>query len=283
MKKATRSDLAAWPREHFAPGGGDAHLFFKVHGRWSGVPAISPSRHRCAGVPEGCELQQFTRASQPGVLDFGLRDDTLGRMVRPESAAFVRKLAGADECLVLRGVVPDPEDLGYFRDAVGLVMALLEAGGVGVFDPHMFKWWSKTEWRKRVFEPAGAVPRHHVVILVSDEEDGRGRWFHTRGLLKFGRPDLSVHHVSPGLEAGVLDLLNRLIEMQAFGHVIEEGQAIRMRSLPEGWTCRHGGNLDDPDFNNRHVEIGPPAARKRRTRRARRGSGQFQAAQARCR
>lgn len=252
------ADLPHWAREHFTPGGGDAQLFFKVHGSWSGAPDIFRARHRCAGVPEGCELRQFTRAAQPTVFELGLRDDSLGRVVRPESTRLVRALTRADQCLVLRGVVPDPRDLDYFRDAVGLVTALLDAGGAGVFDPHMFKWWSKAEWRNRVFKPAGAVPRHHVVILVSEEDDGDGRWNHTRGMLKFGRPDLSVHHVSPELEAGVVDLLNRFIEAQAFGHVIKEGQSIRMRSLPEGWTCQHRGSLDDPDFNNRHVEIGPP-------------------------
>ena len=108
-----------------------------------------------------------------------------------------------------------------------------------------------------MFEPAGPVPRHHVVILVSDEEDGPGRWYHTRGMIKFGRPDLSVHHVTPALVDAVVDLCNRFIEMMAFGAIIAEGQEIRMRALPSGWRCRHGGSLEDPEFNNRHIEIGP--------------------------
>jgi len=45
--------------------------------------------------------------------------------------------------------------------------------------------------------------------------------------------------------------------MQAFGAVVPEGQPIEMSSLPDGWRCFHRGSLDDPDFNNRHIEIGP--------------------------
>ena len=45
------------------------------------------------------------------------------------------------------------------------------------------------------------------------------------------------------------------VEFQAFGGIIDEGQEIRMRSLPPGMTCRHRGDVDDPDFNNMHVEI----------------------------
>lgn len=50
-------------------------------------------------------------------------------------------------------------------------------------------------------------------------------------------------------------MFNRFIEFQAFGGVIEEGIEIRMEGLPSGMTCHHAGDLEDPDFNNVHVEI----------------------------
>jgi hypothetical protein len=250
-------ELPSWPRAHFRSGGGDAHLFYKIHGAFRGVPEVSRSRHRCAGVPAGCELGMHSRDAQPDVLELGLGDEWFGQELRRKDRALFEAASASEQCLVLRGVVNDPPTLDYFRDAVGLVMALLESGGVAVFDPHMFQWWSADEWRARAFEPAGAVPRHHVVILVSEEpKPRRGRWYHTRGMIKFGRPDLSVHDVPKKLEAAVEDMLNRFIEMQAFGVVIPEGQEVRMNALPAGWRCRHGGDLDDPEFNNRHIDIG---------------------------
>jgi hypothetical protein len=36
---------------------------------------------------------------------------------------------------------------------------------------------------------------------------------------------------------------------------VEEGIEVKMKSLPKGITCHHHGHLDDPDFNNVHVEI----------------------------
>jgi hypothetical protein len=253
--------LASWPRPYFAPGGGDAHLFYKIHGAFHGSPSVSRARHRCAGVPAGCDLQLFTRHSEPDVLDMGLDHSWIGTEFRRTNGALAGKVAATDQCLVLRGVVSDPANLDYFRDAVGLVMALLESGGIAVFDPHMFKWWSADDWREHAFEPAGAVPRQHVVILVSDEADRRSSWYHTRGMLKFGRPEISVHNVAPSLGPAVKDLCERFIEMQAFGAVIPEGQEVKMKALPPGWRCRHCGDLDDPDFNNRHVEIGPASRR----------------------
>ena len=89
---------------------------------------------------------------------------------------------------------------------------------------------------------------------MSDDEND-AEWFHTRGMRKFGRPDLSVHQVPAGLRDPAIDLLNRFIDYQALGGIIEEGEEIIMQALPPGMTCSHRGSPDDPDFNNSHVEV----------------------------
>jgi hypothetical protein len=140
----------------------------------------------------------------------------------------------------------DQGDLNYLRGAVGLLTFLLDHGGIVIYDPQMFLWWEPGEWRDRIFRPDGAVPWHHVAILTAEEpEDASLAWFHTRGMRKFGRPDLSVHRVPPKYRGAVIDLFERFIELQAFGGVIAEGQEIRMKRLPKGMTCRHAGDVDD--------------------------------------
>jgi hypothetical protein len=250
----TDKALPTWERPHLQPGGGDAHLYYKVHGHFDGGLKVSRSQHRCSGVPDGLTLKLYRAEKHPEVMAFGtdgLFVDDLTAM-GPEASTKVTTATGF---AILRGAVEQPDTLDYFRDTVGLVQALMESGGVAVFDPFQLKWWTAEEWSTRAFVPAGSVPRHHVVILFSDENDGT-RWYHTRGMLKFGRPDISVHGVTPDQHAAVQDLCNRLIERMAFGAVVPDGQVIRMAGLPE-WTCRTLGNLDDPDFNNRRIEIGP--------------------------
>lgn len=244
--------LPEWPRPHVRAGGSDAHLFYKVHGDFSGGLNVSRSYHRCGGLPNGLSLQLYASADHPDVAAFGF-DPQFG--LEKTGADVTAAVSNAAGCAVLRGVVDTPDSLNYLRDAVGLVQALLDAGGVAVFDPYILRWWTAAEWTERAFEPAGPVPRHHCVILVSGEEDGT-RWVHTRGMLKFGAPDLSIHGVTPDLLDEVVELCNRFIEAQAFGMVVPDGQRIRMPGLPE-WTCRTVGDLNDPDFNNRHIEIGP--------------------------
>ena len=74
-------------------------------------------------------------------------------------------------------------------------------------------------------------------------------------MLKFGRPDLSVRNVPPESRDVAAKMINRFITIQAYGEIVKEGQAVNMEDLPTGMVCTHRGSLDDPDFNNVHIEI----------------------------
>jgi hypothetical protein len=156
--------------------------------------------------------------------------------------------------VIVRGELQDNSTLNEFRDVVGLLTYFADSGCVAIYDPQMLKWWGAGEWRRRVFEPAEPLPRAHVTVLYSDEPGGT-EWIHTRGLRKFGRPDLSIRGVPRARRDDALDLANRMIELQALGGSIEEGEPIRMASLPEGMTCHHAGTLEDPAFDNVHIAV----------------------------
>jgi len=178
-----------------------------------------------------------------------------------QDRALVTVVRAQKQCIVLQGEIKDPSTLNYFRDIIDLVTCLLDQGGVAVLDVQIFKWWSPNEWHKQIFGHGQAYPRNHVVIQVTPEEGGK-EWFHTRGMRKFGRPDISVRHVPPLYRNAVVDLCNRFIEMQAFGAIVPEGQDIRMASLPPGMKAYHWGRLDDLAFNNVHIEIAWPEKSK---------------------
>jgi hypothetical protein len=251
--------LADWPRQHFAPGGSDPFLFYVVFGQVETARPLSRVRYRCEGIPDGLQVSAFGPGSHPEVAGT-FREGYLWEQLRVESPTFAKTVAEQDSCVILQGGPNDPATLNYFRDAVGLLQFFLDAGGVALYDPQMFQWWSPDEWRSRVFDSGSASPRRHVTILVSEDEDGT-RWVHTRGMRKFGRPDLSVRRTPPPLFDAVVELCDRFIEFQAFGAQIGEGQPIRLHSLPDGMRCFRRGHVDDPDFNNEHIEIAwPPAA-----------------------
>ena len=247
------STVEDWPRPYYRPGGGDAFLFYVMYGPTPQDFSISSSKYRCNGIPPGLALSSYGPTSDPEVVSSfcsGYLWDELQRT----NAKLANEVANQSECLVILGTISDPGNLNYLRNVIGLISWYCDSGGVAVYDPQMFKWWTPSEWMTSIFEPAAAVPTHHLMILTSEDENGT-EWFHTRGMRKFGRPDLSIHRVPSDLRDGIIDLFNRFIEFQAFGGIIEEGQEIRMASLPSGMICRHQGDIEDPDFNNVHVEI----------------------------
>jgi hypothetical protein len=246
--------LESWPRKHFTPGGGDAFLFYQVFGTFGKELEVDEEKYRTAGPPEGIDLRHVNRVEYPDQFDwFKAAPFQTPLQEQPKLATALER---SPSCLRVMGTVKDPSTLDYFRDAIGIITSVLDHGGEVVFDPQSFKWWSPEEWRGRVFDPVGAVPRHHAVTLYSEEETVRGtQWFHTRGMRKFGRPDLSIHAVPGDYRDAVIDLFDRFIEFQAFGAVIPEGQEIRVKGLPAGLTCNHQGSLEDNEFNNVHLDI----------------------------
>ncbi len=247
------SSLADWPRSHYQHGGAAPFLFYVVFGCQLENLELSRSRHRCDAVPDGIEVF----SCEPGQVDSfreGYLWDELGRA----DPSLAQVVAAQSSCVVIRGTVLDDASLNYFRNTLGLVQALLDSGGVAVFDPQGFRWWSRLAWTEEVFAPGQPLPHLHAIILSSEEEHGR-QWLHTRGMRKFGRPDLSIHGVSVACREAAIAMLNRFIELQAFGGLIAEGQAIRMAPFPSGMVCAHAGDENDPDFNNSHVEIKWPA------------------------
>ena len=246
--------LGNWNRPHFHKPGGRPLLFYAVYGSFGTLAGLSASTYRSQGIPAGFSLMHYGPAQHPEVL-VGFREGIPWDDLQVSNASLANQIEECRECLLLRGEIEDPGDLNYFRDSVGLLTFLLDHGGIAIYDPYIFKWWEPEDWRKRIFEPASAVPGQHVVLLTSEESDPALTWFHSRGMRKFGRPELSVHNVPAKYRDAIIDLCERFIQLQAFGGVIDEGQEIRIKNLPTGMTCHHAGDLDDPDFNNSHVEI----------------------------
>ena len=251
------TNLKTWERTQFEPGGGNAMVIYVVYGFFTNDSTVSGSAYRTAGVPKGVDMRKLSRTNQP-VLPF--TDGDFAKVLRKDNPALFALIEQAPECLVIRGEVADPPNLNYLRDCVGLVTFFMDHGGVAVTDAQQLKFYDGAEWRREFFASGTPSVHRHVVILFSDEESG-GRWYHTRGLRKFGRPDLTLHNVADKYEQAAIELCNRFIELQANGGRIPEGQKIRMASLPDGLACSLRGSFDDPDFNNVHIEIQFPANR----------------------
>ena len=250
--------LPDWPRDHYRRTEQKAVLFYVAFGEFVPQLTLDVTKFRSSGLPPGCELTVLTRSKHKDYIS-NLCEGYVWNELRRERPELASNALAASACAALKGELDDPPTLNYFRDAIRVLAYLLEQGGCALYDPLQLRWWSPMEWRLEVFEPQQPRFNQHVVILTSEEDAAGTTWVHTRGLRKFARPEISVHHVGPIHLSAVIDLCDRFIHFQRRGGVIEEGQEVRVNGLPRGGIARHGGHLDDPNFNNIHVEIVWPA------------------------
>jgi hypothetical protein len=238
----------AWPRPHYRGAGGRPRLWFKVHGTFDEVPTVA--------LPDGVDLFRYDRDEAPAVLAFGVDGplaDSLG------ASGVAAPALAAPHALVVRGELDDSPGLDYLRAVVVAIAALLDAGGVAVLDRAIPRWWSPADWRRVLVDPGAPVPLAHTAIAVVDDARHPGqRWFRTRGLATFGRPDVSMRAVAPEHEAGAAAALARLARLMADGAVIAHGKPVRLAGLPAGLRCFRAGPADDAELDDEHVELRRP-------------------------
>lgn len=242
----------AWERPYFTQPLYNAFLFVCIHGEFNADFDIDRQAYELSEVPDGIAIHRFGPDIHPETVKSYLTGH-LWETLQQENSGLAEQLERCPECHVITGEVTDSSSLDYLRNVNGLIAYLLDHGGISVYDPQSMFFTGKEEWLRRFFEPHAPVPLEHVMIIYSEDEGEL--WYHTRGLRKFGRPDLSLTGVTPECNAAVIELFKRFIKFQALGGIIEDGRAITLNDLPEGMWCENKGDFDDFDFNNKHVEI----------------------------
>lgn len=255
------STNADWTRPHWSRDEARAMLVYFVFGRFAGELRLDLSAHGSAGLPRGVEMHRLSKAQLASWDGHPLRG-ALGEILRDGNPDAFEAARAANECLMLRGELPDPGSLDYLRDTLGVIAALLDAGGVAVVDPQILEIFSADDWRVRYAGGERAAPRNHVAILCNDDTVADAeQWVHTRGLRKFARPDISIRQVPRGEVQRAGEVAARLVELQARGMRFGDGSTVNVEGLPGGLRVTRAGSLDDPEFNNVHLELAWLAAR----------------------
>src|SRR5688500_5412298 len=136
-----------WSRPRWNPTGRPASLFYFVPGE---PPAaglkLSRSRHHVEGFPEGLQLSAHERSDAPDWFAGFFARPGLGSGMEDIFGDKASEVRAVTRGTAVRGEFPDPPDLGYLRDIVGVVSAVVDQGGLGVLDMFAARWWSAEEW-----------------------------------------------------------------------------------------------------------------------------------------
>lgn len=239
-----------WERPWYQAGGGDALGVVVIFGNFKPHLDLRPKDYGATGMA-GLSIRRINRKSKdwPFFATEGIFAEVLAQ--DPELDAAVR---GASECWLLRGDFSDPKDLGYLKEAIAWATAALEEGGVGVLDVMSFQWWTPDGWAEKVYDVEEAPVKALVSVFSSDLGNGT-LWIHTRGMRWFGRPDIGIKGVLPNLVQPFVALVDRLVVSQALGGRVPDGWAVEQAGIPAGLAAFEEGDLDDPNFNNVHLEV----------------------------
>ena len=247
--------LDNWERPYFEKPLFEPFVFYYLFGAFDQVDFnIYPDIYKTNGLPETVDLYHKHDLSPLSPIE-SYKEGYLWDLLQKSNPSLYAEVADANERMAFQGILQDTTHLNELRDVLGIVQYMLDKGGLCVFDPQMMKIWTKEEWRDQVFLPTDIKVSKHVVILTSAEEDGQGTWFHTRGMRKYGRPDLSMHRVLPEEQQNAVNWLTELIKYQALGGIIDDGQQLMGKTLSGGMRFENKGSFEDEDFNNKHIEI----------------------------
>jgi len=252
MSEATPSP--AWPRPYWRPGETDAVLQFYVFGGFAQDLAIPSPRYGSPGLPEGVEIQRFQNAVLRQWEGYPL-GGALGQILKEDEPEIFEQARTAPEVLVVRGQLKDSGSLDYLRDTLGVLAGMLDVGGTAILDPQILTLFDAQQWRERYLVKDGAPPRSHVLILCNADDAPNRSWIRTRGMRKFARPDISIRNVPESEIDRAGALCQQLVELQSLGAQFSPGQEMDVEGIAGGLVAQPGGSLDDPQFNNTHVEF----------------------------
>jgi hypothetical protein len=240
----------AWQRPHWRSSDEEVILQYYVFGKFE--PTRVPSaQYGSDGLPEEVQLSSHHHHILRDWEGYPLKAP-LGDLFKHDAPEAFEQALATPQVLVLHGRFKDQADTGYLRDTYGVLAGLLDIGGVAILDPQMLTLFDAQEWRRRYLVKDGAPLRSHVLILRDEEAAGR-YWVHTRGMRKFGRPDISLRNVPESEVDGAGALCQRLIELEALGAHFEQGQTLEVDGMFGGLVAELGGGYDDPQFNNTYV------------------------------
>lgn len=243
--------MTNWLRPNFKKASYDGLTFLVIFGDFNADFKISKN-YNVSEIPEGIEIMSYNKEEHLSVIEsfkVGYVWDQLS-LINP---SLRNNIDSSNQCYIIKGETTDSDNLNYMKNVVGITSYLLDNGGVAVNDIQTLKYWDHAEWDKTIFEKQEESLNKQVVILHSNENGGK--WYHTRGMRKFGRPDISIHNIHEEDQQSIIRLINDLINLQINGEIIKDGKEIIRNDLPKDLWCQNRGDFEDSDFNNKHIEL----------------------------
>lgn len=247
--------MKPWTRPAWAATEAEAELFLVAFFPGDAPPALRVERAR-HGVPDdeppsGLQVTGHRRQDNAAWFD---------AFFSPEIRAFVGgdldfdTVSAARSAQVARARFADPPDLRHLQWAWALTRAFVDMGALAVLDSHAIRWRSPAHVAELPADAPFAIEREITVVFEDQPTEGGWHVSHTRGLVKFARPDVILFGLGPDDAEAAGDVAWALAHGLAEGRVIHPGEAVRVHGkVFESRAYRPGAG--DPDLGLDNVGL----------------------------
>lgn len=252
-----------WDRPHYEPGGGDAEVTIFLFSQAPDAAPSLPLRSLAHGVPEtglapGVDVRTVARAEAPEWVN-GFFSDSLMDLANSHLGWDGRPPVEPTLVHVVRVTAEDPDDLTHLQSAWALTRAFADTGAFAMLDAHAHKWISRAALAERPPDGPFSYQDEVSVIFETEPSPEWGHIVHTRGMKKFGRPDLVITAVPPKHGARIGAILNSLGARLAEGAVVEPGDTVKIEGVGVLRAEEHRPDENAPklNLNNRGLILRP--------------------------
>jgi len=219
-----------WQRPFWTPGGAEAEVAMVAFSQ-TPLPAgftLAGERHGApsAGVPKTLNLGTLSARDNAEWIQ-GFFEPELLELARADLGGSPARLGEARHAHTLSGCFPDAPHLDHLQAVWALLRALAEAGCFVFLDLVAARWLSPDEVAALAPDAPFELDREISIILESEVRAEGVQVCHTRGLRKFGRPDLLSFEPPEQDGEATAGLLHALAERLALGEQVGAGDTFR--------------------------------------------------------
>ncbi|HEX2872208.1 MAG TPA: hypothetical protein VHP33_13145 [Polyangiaceae bacterium] len=183
--------VAVWPRPYFKQGEQPTKLLFVCFGKapLAEVPlTLASFGLPSAALAKSVALAEHQRASKRSWFE-NWWGGAFGVIAEADLGDDLPLLTTSNVCFTLNLELPDQADLAPQQTVWGLARWLCARGIDVVLDVHAFRFRTRQDVEALGFAE-GDVQRDVKLVLESEPSENGAHLMHTRGLCKFGRPEL---------------------------------------------------------------------------------------------
>lgn len=217
---------------------------------------ILSEKYHVNEFPAGLTMQMFEKGENDKALESFI-GGSIGIVLEKENPMLYEKCKNAMTWVLIRGQVQKDNTFDYMRNVIGFIQTFIDNGAYGVFDFLTFSLIEPKKWTDRFFEKQ-INAQNHILMLISEQKNGL-YWLHTKGMAKFGRPDMSIENVSKEELQQKKQIIDQLVYYAGEGAVFEknikvhtrDGQKKQVYSLEMEFV----NDFENADFNNAFYKV----------------------------